>query len=256
MKDRVRDLFAVPPAEFVAARDALAKELRGAGRDADAKEVAALRRPSAPVWAVNQLARRSAAEVQELLDASERVEKAQLRGAPGDELREAMAQQRAALAKLERGVEQVMHGAGLQPSAAALRTAQSTLQAAATGPREVREDLRNGTMREALGPSGFEALLGASIAPARKAPAAARKASPATKTAEREAEAAQRAEAKAAARRSREIEREAKQRARKAAQLERRVRQLESRAEAAERAAKKARDAVDSARAELHRLRS
>ena len=62
MNDRLRDLFAVPPAEFTTARDALAKELRAQGRDAEAKEVTSLRRPTAPVWAVNQLARRSPAE--------------------------------------------------------------------------------------------------------------------------------------------------------------------------------------------------
>ncbi|HYR18904.1 MAG TPA: hypothetical protein VEQ15_05390, partial [Myxococcales bacterium] len=163
MTDRLRDLFAVPPAEFVAARDALAKELRAGGREAEAKEVASLRRPTAPVWAVNQLGRRAPAEVDELLDSSERLQEAQLRGAGGDELRAAMARQRAALAKLERGAEQVLRGAGLQASPGAIRTVQSTLQAAATGPREMRERLRNGTIREALQPAGFEALLAAGI---------------------------------------------------------------------------------------------
>src|SRR5207245_1301719 len=161
MNDRLRDLFAVPPAEFTTARDALAKELRAQGRDAEAKEVTSLRRPTAPVWGVNQLARRSPAEVEELLDSSERVRRAQLRGASGDELRAAMAEQRAALAKLENAAEQVLRGAGLQASPGALRTVQSTLQAAATGPRELREALQSGTMREALEPTGFEALRGA-----------------------------------------------------------------------------------------------
>jgi hypothetical protein len=256
MKDRIRDLFAVPPAEFVAARDALVKELRAAGRDSEAKEVSALRRPAAAVWAVNQLARRSGAEVQELLDASERVQKAQLRGAPGDELREAMAAQRSALARLERGAEQIMQGAGLQPSPGALRTVQSTLQAASTGSREMRLELREGTMRDALEPSGFDALLGAGVAPPRKAPAPpSRKGSPQEKVPDREAEAARRSEAKAAEKRARDEARETKKREREAARLERRLRRLESRAEAAERAAREARDAVDSARAELHRLR-
>jgi len=237
MKESIRDLFAVPPDEFVSARSALAKELRDAGHAEEAKEVAALRRPTAAVWAVNQLARRSPSELEELLDASERVEKAQLRGAPGDELRQAMAEQRAALAKLERAAEQVMRGAGIQPSAAALRTVQSTVQAAATGSREMRDDLRYGTMREALEPAGFETLLGAGVTRPPKTPVPARK-------------------ARKAATDSKAAEREAKQRARKAAQLERRLRTLEAKAEAAEHAAKKARGAVDSARAELQRLRT
>ena len=257
MNDRLRDLFAVPLAEFTTARDALAKELRAQGRDAEAKEVTSLRRPTAPVWAVNQLARRSPAEVEELLDSSERVRRAQLRGASGDELRAAMAEQRAALAKLENAAEQVLRGAGLQASPGALRTVQSTLQAAATGPRE---------LREALDPTGFEALLGAQPAPARreashpvKSRAAKSAAAPDTAGAAREAAAAKRAaraEALEAKRRAQQQAGEERRRARESLRLERRLRQLETRAAAAERAASEARDAVESARADLRRLRS
>ena len=269
MTDRLRDLFGVPPAEFVAARDALAKELRAGRREAEASEVASLRRPTAPVWAVNQLARRAPAEVEELLDSSERVQKAQLRGAGGDELRAAMAGQRAALAKLERGAEQVLRGAGLQASPGAIRTVQSTLQAAATGSREMRERLRNGTMREALEPAGFDALLSAGIAPARHAPAHSSHATPtsraaptshATPTSSARAQAAAkraaRAEALEAKRRAQQQAREERKRARDVLQVERRLKTLEARAEAVERAAKEARAAVDSARADLQRLRS
>jgi hypothetical protein len=256
MTDRLRELFAVPPAEFVAARDALAKELRASRREDEAKEVASLRRPTAPVWAVNQLARRAPSDVEELLDSSERVEKAQLRGAAGDELRAAMSAQRAALAKLERGAEQILRGAGLQSSPAALRTMQSTLQAAATGAREMRERLRSGTLLEELEPAGFEVLLGAGIAGGHGH-------EPATKTAtstssRRDAAAASRAakaEARQAKLRAEQQAREERKRARETAQLEARLRKLEAQAEAAERAAKKAREAVDSARADLQRLR-
>jgi len=255
MTDRLRELFAVPPAEFVAARDALAKELRASRREDEAKEVEIQRRPTAPVWAVNQLARRAPADVEELLDSSERVEKAQLRGAAGDELRAAMTAQRAALAKLERGAEQILRGAGLQSSPAALRTVQSTLQAAATGPKEIRDRLRNGMVQEALEPAGFEALLGAGVAPGRQGHKTSHSTSPPTSTSAstRRAEAAAAREAKT---RAQEQAREERERAREAARLEGRLRKLEARAEAAERAAKKARDAVESARADLKQLRS
>jgi len=274
MTDRLRDLFAVPPAEFVAARDALAKELRAGGREAEAKEVASLRRPTAPVWAVNQLGRRAPAEVDELLDSSERLQEAQLRGAGGDELRAAMAGQRAALAKLERGAEQVLRGAGLQASPGAIRTVQSTLQAAATGPREMRERLRNGTIREALQPAGFEALLAAGIAPARHAPARSTPtahatpsahttptahgtptahATPTSARAQAAEKRAARAEALEGKRHAQQQAREERERARDTLRLERQLRKLEARAEAAERTAKEARAAVESARAHLQR---
>ena len=260
MTDRLRELFAVPPAEFVTARDALAKELRASRREAEAKEVASVRRPTAPLWAVNQLARRAPSDVEDLLDSSERVEKAQLRGAAGDELRAAMAAQRAALAKLEAGAEQILRGAGLQTSPGAVRTVQSTLQAAATGPREVRERLRSGTLPEALEPAGFEALLGAGIGSARPAHKTPTSTSTSTRAPTGRAAAAAaraaRTEARDAKRRAQEQAREERKRAREKLQAERNLRKLEGRAEAAERAAKKAREAVESARAALQRLRS
>src|SRR5205823_4101481 len=107
MNERMRDLFAVEPSGFVHARDALAKELRAAGREAEAKEVTALRRPTAAVWAVNQLARKNRAELEQFIDASDRVRHAQVRGASGDDLRSAMAAQRGALAKLEQAAAEV-----------------------------------------------------------------------------------------------------------------------------------------------------
>src|SRR4051794_204349 len=51
-------LFRTPPDRFIAERDALVKELRAAGRDDDAATVKALRKPTATVWALNQLADR------------------------------------------------------------------------------------------------------------------------------------------------------------------------------------------------------
>ena len=50
-------LLLTPPAEFVAARNALAKSLKAEGRRDDAAQVAAIRRPSWADWAVNSAAR-------------------------------------------------------------------------------------------------------------------------------------------------------------------------------------------------------
>src|SRR4051794_33762768 len=51
----VDSLLTVPPDEFVAARNALAKSLRAAGRKQEAAAVAALRRPTAVDWALNMV---------------------------------------------------------------------------------------------------------------------------------------------------------------------------------------------------------
>jgi hypothetical protein len=265
MNERVRDLFAVQPDEFVRARDALAKELRAAGNEAQAKEVAALRRPTVTVWALNQLARKNHGALEEFLDASERVRKAQVRGAPGDDLRAAMAAQRGALAKLEQVAAEVLREASTQASPAAVRTMQSTLQAAAAGGPEVRRQLLEGTLREAMEPAGFDALLAAGpVRPAHHAPAAVVGKRSAAHPGRGGAPAKNATEAAHQAKESRRVaERvakrqvaEARKRANAARAAEQRLRKLEVRARDAEEAAKKARTALDAARAALERLRT
>jgi hypothetical protein len=262
MNERMRDLFAVEPAGFVHARDALAKELRAAGREAEAKEVAALRRPTAAVWAVNQLARKNRAELEQFIDASERVRHAQVRGASGDDLRTAMAAQRGALAKLEQAAEDVLRGADAQASPSALRTMQATLQAAGSSPGELRKQLLEGTLREALEPAGFDALLAAGPVAGRHAvaaPSAEGKSShPAGGAREKAAHAEQRArkDRRAAEREAKRQLAEARKRARATSAAEKRLRTLEQRARTAEAAAQKAHEALDAGRAALERLRS
>ncbi|HYZ89994.1 MAG TPA: hypothetical protein VE620_11920 [Myxococcales bacterium] len=251
MNDRVRDLFAVEPAQFVQARDALAKELRAAGNEAEAKEVSGLRRPTAAVWAVNQLARKNRAVVEEFLDASEQVRRAQLRGASGDELRIAMAAQRGALAKLEEAAADVLRSAGTDASPGALRTIQSTLQAAAAGPSEVRRELLEGTLREAMVPTGFDALLGAG--PVR---AGHRVRAGAADGGEKQAARQAKEDRRAAEREAKRQRATARKRAAAVRAAEARLRAMEQKAKKADADAQKARERVEAARAALERLRS
>ncbi|MFL5300545.1 MAG: hypothetical protein ACJ79R_09405, partial [Anaeromyxobacteraceae bacterium] len=69
---RVDALFDAAPGAFVRARDALARELSGAG-DRRAGAVKALRRPTVLALALNRLARRAPAGLRRLLDAGERL---------------------------------------------------------------------------------------------------------------------------------------------------------------------------------------
>jgi hypothetical protein len=263
MNERTQDLFAVEPAEFVRARDALAKELRASGHEAEAKEVAALRRPTAPVWAVNQLARKNKADLENFLEASERVRHAQVRGASGDDLRTAMAAQRGALAKLEQAAAEVLRGSGAQANPGALRTVQSTLQAAGSGPADVRQQLLHGTLREALEASGFDSLLAAgpmrAAGTGHAAAAGSRDGKP-SRTGRGDAERNPTPQQQAKERRAEEREAkrqaaEARKRDEAARAAEKQIRKLETRAAAAEEAARKAREALDAAKAELERLR-
>jgi hypothetical protein len=247
--DRLAELFAKPPAEFTAARNLLAKELRTGGDEEEAKRVLALRRPTAALWAANQLARRDEEALEALVEATDRMRKMQGRGS-GDELREAMADQRAALARLESAAEAALREAGLSVSQAALRAVQRTLQAAATGDRDLRAALRKGQLESELEPSGFEALLGA--APARSG-APVRKAK---RTAKGPSKAEQRKEAAEAKRREKEAAKEAARRERELKAAEGEVQKLERKAEEADRAANEARERAREARNKLHELRS
>ena len=156
------ELFAKLPAEFTAARNALAKELREGGDEERAKRVLELRRPTAAQWAANQLARRNEDDVAALVETTDRMRKMQARGTgAGDELRAAMGEQRGALARLETAAEGALREAGLSVSPAVLRSVQRTLQAAAAGDKDLRQALQEGRLESEQEPSGFEALLGA-----------------------------------------------------------------------------------------------
>jgi hypothetical protein len=142
-------LYGLPAGEFTAARDALARELRGAKRRDEAAEVKGLRRPTAPAAAINQLAREEPALMDALLDAARGLREVQerlLEGEAGrDELRAAADAERRAVGAL------VAAAGGLPeaPSAAALEKVRATLHAAATDDA-VRDAIARGRLdREA-----------------------------------------------------------------------------------------------------------
>jgi len=248
--DRLAELFARPPAEFTAARNALANELRKEGDEEGAKRLLALRRPTAALWAANQLARRDEEGLDALVEATDRMRKMQAHGTgAGDDLRAAMGDQRAALARLESTAEAALREAGLSVSQAVLRTVQRTLQTAAAGDRDLRAALREGRLESEQEPSGFEALLGAGPARAGPAPKPKRAAKEPSKAEERK-------EAAEARRREKEAAKEAARRQREVKAAEALVQKLEAEAEEADRTANEARNRAREARTKLHELRS
>src|SRR5919199_4011126 len=93
-------LYGLPLDEFTGARNELAARLRKEG-DADAAaEVRGLSKPSVSAWLANLLARRDPEGMRGLLDAGERLRRAQadaLGGGSADELRDASAAVRGAV---------------------------------------------------------------------------------------------------------------------------------------------------------------
>ena len=151
-------LYAVAPNEFTRTRDSLVAELRKS-LDADAaREVARLRRPSAALWAVNQLARHARAPLERFLEAVDRLRRTQLSDPRG--AMEAMRAERAQLETLVERAGQALADAGYAASAQMRRRIGDTLLGAAADQRHA-DALVHGRLTEELHAPGFDALTGA-----------------------------------------------------------------------------------------------
>jgi hypothetical protein len=113
MADTPEDLADVPPEEFVAARDALAKRLKAEGKTAEAADVKRLRRPTVTRWITDQVLRHHAREVDALRaalnDVAAAQEEAVTRGDRGP-LQDATAERRDAVSAVGRAVDDVLAG--------------------------------------------------------------------------------------------------------------------------------------------------
>ena len=200
------DLYGLPLGEFTAARNELEKRLRREGERERAKEVKALRKPTAPAWALNQLARQRGKDVKRLVAAGERLRTAQeqlIKGGDREELAEAAAEERELVGELARAGAAIAGEGGVATGAALDEKLRATLHAAATDEDTARELLagRLTREREAVGLFG---LVEAPAPDAKSTPQPKQKASGSPKTA------AEDDEARARQQKARELERELK----------------------------------------------
>lgn len=144
-------LFALAPAEFVDARNALAARLKGAGRAEESARVKALKKPTAPAWAVNQLRFSAPALLDALHAAADR-----LRASPAD-VRDAMASRREALAAARAAAERLLESSGLAATPQTLQRVTATLEAVATYGKTPGRPVA-GRLTEELAAPGIEDL--------------------------------------------------------------------------------------------------
>ena len=155
------DLFDVPPAEFVATRNALAKRLRKEGRKADADAVKKLTKPPIPVWLVDQWAKKHGALMMRLLAVLDDMRSAQAgAGLDRERLLAARLEERTALAALAKVAPALLAGAGIAASQATIDRALKTVRAAAASP-DHRADLEAGRLTQEVSDSGFDGLAAA-----------------------------------------------------------------------------------------------
>jgi hypothetical protein len=179
-------LYGAAPAEFVAHRDAAARELRDAGDRAAADAVRALRRPSAPAAAINRAVRAEPAQARTLLDAAgdlRRAHEAVLGGdADPDALNAAAAAERQAVNSLAATAAANATG-GRPPSADVERRIRDTLEAVALDP-DVRERFAAGRLEKDARAAGLATDV--SVAAGRSQPRKRRGDDQAKRKAERE----------------------------------------------------------------------
>ncbi|HET8950260.1 MAG TPA: hypothetical protein VFN44_07110 [Solirubrobacteraceae bacterium] len=223
-------LYGLPFDDFIAERDATAKQLRKDGEKEAAAAVAKLPKPSQVAWVANQLGRAGAGD---LLAAGDAIREAQLGGGGREALREATAAQRAAVDDLLKEAE------ALRPLSRDLKDRLRTVLLAVAGDEDVRAAFEAGRLVEEPEPGGAWPS-GAFVAPP---PSAKPRRSAAPKPEKRESPAAKR--------KREEQERKAAERARKEAERKRdeaERRRLERRLAAARDAADEAKQRLDMAR--------
>jgi hypothetical protein len=137
----LRQLYATPPPEFVAARNDLVKELRREKRREEATALAALRRPGWDDWALNAVATADADVVAGFADAAADVRAAQaaaIEGRDGPDIRGALRDLRDRSAELVRGAEAALAGVGREPTAGEINARLSQLAASDVAVAQLR----------------------------------------------------------------------------------------------------------------------
>ncbi|MFN2543541.1 MAG: hypothetical protein ABR600_03075 [Actinomycetota bacterium] len=258
VEDRIEELYALPPEEFVGARDELANELKGEGDRDGAAQVKGLRRPTVGAWAVDQVAGAHPAEIEELLAAGRDLREGQQRALAAKgrtDVHELVANRRAIIGRLTQRARDTLEGAG-RGSGSHLDDIADTFLAASIEP-DVAELVRAGRLdRERKPSSDIADLFGLTQegsgddddSPIRSASGDPVQQRAALESAERDAKRA-RGDADRASKRAEQ----AKEAARAAQeQADRRS----AAADEAEREAKEARKQADAAERALDRLRS
>src|SRR5215207_10379912 len=122
------ELYLVPPARFVAARDQVVRQARAAGHRDLAREVHALRRPTLSAWLVNVLTRHQRARMQQLFGLGRDLRQAQTQ-LDGDQLQRLPGQRQDLVAELLDWASRHAAEAGVRPTDAALSEVEATLHA-------------------------------------------------------------------------------------------------------------------------------
>jgi hypothetical protein len=141
LKSATAELYRVPPAEFIAARDAMATEARRAGNPELASSLKKLRKPSVGAWLANVLVLEQSSDVERLVDLGADL-RAPTRKLEGQQIRRVSKEKSDAVSKLVRDARSRASRAGQSVSAAAAEELETTLEAAFADPRAAESLLK------------------------------------------------------------------------------------------------------------------
>ncbi len=151
----IDNLYRLPLAEFVVARNELSKTLRKAGDRETATQVKALVKPSLTAWVVNQLAFEAADEMAALMAAGARLRETHLT-APAEH-QEATRARRAAISVLLDLADKVMTASGNPPHRGHRQRISLTLETLSSQVADTEEP-KAGRLSRDLEPKGFDAV--------------------------------------------------------------------------------------------------
>ena len=172
-ENEIDELYGLSLDEFTAARNALAKRLRAEGEKEAAAQVAKLRKPSLPAWAINRVARERPELADAVLDAAAGLAAAQeaiVSGSGREALDDAVGAERDAVEELVAAARAELKGAG-SASSGMVDRARRTLHAVAGDP-ELQEELAAARVTADREPVGFGTAPAVSPALRRRAGAA------------------------------------------------------------------------------------
>ena len=155
--EEIDDLFRLPLAEFTSARNALAAQLKKAGRTDEADRVKSLAKPPVTAWAVNQLYWKNPKAIDQLIAVTERVRKAQTGRVNNADVRELLNEKKRMMAELMNRASSILTAAGHAPSPNTVRRVSATLEALAVWGRTEGVP-QAGRLTADLDPPGFDAL--------------------------------------------------------------------------------------------------
>jgi hypothetical protein len=162
------ELLQAPRDEFTSARSARVHELRKQGRHDLSKRIAALRRPSVALWALNQAGEVARAELDAVRTAGERLREAQVKLLQGDRgaaraMQDATQEQRHAIDVLSRRLRMALTAQGHAASEDTLSRVRVALRNASVADDDTWSALRWGRLLVEPEAASFPAMDGASL---------------------------------------------------------------------------------------------